>query len=100
MAAKRPGWSGGHEPFKRERERNRETGLMKTEGLLEMQSRHFSVRTLAELWNLSEDTIQRWFVDEAGVLKVGESGTRRRGCRVTLRIPEAVALRVYREKTR
>ena len=62
--------------------------------------RHFSVRTLADFWQLSDDTIQRWFEDETGVLKVGDDNKRRCGRRVTLRIPESVATRVYREKVR
>jgi hypothetical protein len=63
--------------------------------------RHFSPRTLAELWGFSEDTIQRWFEDEPGVLKHGESGAgARRRRKVYLRIPESLAMRVYEEKTK
>ena len=58
--------------------------------------RHFTVRELAALWNLSEDTVRRCFQREPGVIEVV-------GCRkvskrryITLRIPESVALRVYR----
>jgi hypothetical protein len=62
--------------------------------------RHFSVRTLAELWALSEDTIIEWFRDVSGVLKFGTPGGRGRRPRITLRIPESVAARVYSERTR
>lgn len=57
--------------------------------------RHFSTRTLAELWGFSEDTIQRWAEDEDDVLRCGSEGGRGRKRRVTLRIPESVAQRIY-----
>jgi hypothetical protein len=62
--------------------------------------RHFSPRTLAELWSFSEDTIVRWFEEEAGVLKCGQAGNGRGRGKVSLRIPESVALRIYQERTR
>lgn len=65
-----------------------------------MYERHLTVRTLSELWQVSDDTIQRWFEDQPGVLKLGADGKRRRGGRVSLRIPESVAIKVYREKAR
>jgi hypothetical protein len=63
--------------------------------------RHFSPKTLAEIWNFSEDTIQRWFEDEPGVLKHGETGDAKRGKRrkVYLRIPESIALKIYKDRT-
>ena len=63
--------------------------------------RHFTVAELAEIWKLDETTIRRIFQDEPGVLKIGKSN-RRDGKRdyITLRIPEAVALRVYRERSK
>jgi hypothetical protein len=67
----------------------------------QMFERHFSPRTLSELWGFSEDTIQRWFEDEEGVLRHGEAGDAksRKRRKVFLRIPESVAMRIYREKT-
>ena len=58
--------------------------------------RHFSPSELAELWNLSEDTVRRIFERESDVLifENPERGFSRR--RRTLRIPESVAERVYR----
>jgi hypothetical protein len=63
--------------------------------------RHFAARELAEIWKLDETTIRRMFQDEPGVFKIGRDG-RRDGKRdyVTLRIPEAVALRVYEKRSR
>ena len=62
--------------------------------------RHFSPRTLAELWGFSEDTIIRWFEDEPGVLKCGANGAGGRRRKITLRIPESVATRVYKGRAR
>ena len=63
--------------------------------------RHFSPKALAELWNFSEDTIQRWFEDEPGVLKHGETGAKHgKRRKLYLRIPESIALKVYQERTR
>ncbi|MBM3785747.1 MAG: hypothetical protein FJW30_15385 [Acidobacteria bacterium] len=62
--------------------------------------RHFSVGTLAELWSYSEDTVTRMFAEVPGVLKIGTTGKRGHRQRITLRIPESIAARVYAEKTR
>ena len=67
---------------------------------LTLTERHFRVRTLAQLWSLSEDTIIRWFADVPGVLKFGTAPGRGRRPRQTFRIPESIALKVYAEKTR
>lgn len=59
--------------------------------------RHFSTKTLAELWELSEDTIQEMFRSEPGVLTVGDPKPGKRP-KIMLRIPESVAERVYRRR--
>lgn len=61
---------------------------------------HYTPAQLAKLWNVSGRTIRRLFYDEPGVLKIGESGRRRKRDHITLRIPESVAARVYRERSR
>ena len=61
--------------------------------------RHFSAAELAKIWKLNETTIRRIFQDEPGVFKIGKSDRRKRDY-VTLRIPEAVALRVYAERSK
>jgi len=63
--------------------------------------RHLTPRELADIWRLVETTIRRIFQDQPGVLKIGKAN-RRDGKRdyVTLRIPESVAERVYRERVR
>lgn len=62
------------------------------------QGRHYSVKELADAWNLSPDTIRRLFADEPGVLVI-ENPDRRHGRRryASLRIPESVARRVYQK---
>jgi hypothetical protein len=63
--------------------------------------RHFSVAQLATMWAFGRTTIRRWFENEPGVLRQGESRLRRHRKRpyVSLRIPESVAVRVYRRHT-
>lgn len=51
---------------------------------------------LARAWELSPATIRRLFESEDDVLKHGEENPRKRRRYVTLRIPQNVALRVYR----
>jgi hypothetical protein len=60
--------------------------------------RIFTTRELAEVWQLSEQSIRRLFQDESGVFKLGDDNPRGRRGYCTLRIPEAVALRVWRAR--
>ena len=72
----------------------------RTEGLRGLAfERHFSVRELAGLWQLSEDTIRRMFQDEAGVVEVGNEKRSYRRRYTTLRIPESVVVRVHRRRS-
>jgi len=59
--------------------------------------KHFSVAELAHAWKLSENTIRRMFENEPGVLKWGTTESRFKRRYTTLRIPETVVLRVYRQ---
>lgn len=59
--------------------------------------RHYSVKELASLWNLSDRTIRRMFVGEPGVVEWGACERRRKRAYKTLRIPESVARRVHRK---
>jgi hypothetical protein len=58
--------------------------------------KHYSVKELATLWNLSDRTIRRMFVGEPGVVEWGTCETRMKRGYKTLRIPESVARAVYR----
>jgi hypothetical protein len=60
----------------------------------------FTPRELAELWQLSEQSIRRLFQDQPGVFILGDDNPRGRRGYQTLRIPELVALRVWQERTR
>jgi hypothetical protein len=57
--------------------------------------RHFAPQELADLWNVSVQTIREIFEREEGVLKIGRDGSRTRRRYKTLRIPESVAERVH-----
>ncbi len=59
--------------------------------------KHYAISELAELWNLSENTIRRIFENEPGVLKWGTREGRFKRRYTTLRIPETVVLRVHRQ---
>lgn len=59
------------------------------------EGHHYTVRELAKEWNLSADYIRRVFDGEPGVLVFTRRRPGRRMYRV-LRIPAAVAERVYR----
>jgi hypothetical protein len=63
--------------------------------------KHFSAGEIAEIWKLDETTVRRIFQDEPGVLKLQKLRVKRgKRSYVTLRIPEAVALRVYAERSK
>lgn len=51
---------------------------------------NFTVAQIASMWQLSTDTIQRLFEDEAGVVTLGAKNPRGKRRRVTLRIPREV----------
>jgi hypothetical protein len=57
--------------------------------------KHYSAKEIAEAWNLSQDTVQRMFLREPGVLVITGSIKRYKRTKRTLRIPESVRFRVY-----
>ena len=61
---------------------------------------HYSVQQVAKEWGVDAETVKRAFIDEAGVLILGDQ-ERRDGRRayLTIRIPESVLKRVYSERT-
>jgi hypothetical protein len=63
---------------------------------LGVSGHHYSPVELAEAWGVSVQTIRDLFKSEAGVLKIGKSGTKYRRPYFTLRIPEEIAQRVHR----
>lgn len=59
---------------------------------------HYTPQQIAELWCIDANTIRRLFIDEPGVLRLGNSHRGKRSY-VTLRIPAGVVERVYKERT-
>jgi hypothetical protein len=57
--------------------------------------RHWSIGEIAEVWNLSAQTVTKYFCDEPGVLKHSNTPTRKCRTYTTLRIPESVVIRVH-----
>ena len=60
-----------------------------------LREKHYSVLELATIWNVSDDLVRRLFRSEPDVVHITEHKPGRRRYEV-LRIPESVALRVYR----
>ena len=60
--------------------------------------RIFTPAELARAWQLSENSIRRLFQDRDGVFSLGDSNPRGKRGYQTLRIPESVALAVWRER--
>ena len=60
--------------------------------------RHYTVKELAKIWNLSDETIVKLFESESGVFVISErrKGYISRRRYRTLRIPEFVVERVHR----
>ncbi len=59
--------------------------------------RHYSVAEVAAMWNLSKDVVRKIFRHEPGVLAIGDPNPRGRRGYVTLRIPQTVLERKYRQ---
>ena len=58
--------------------------------------RHYTVSEVAQLWNLSDNTVRKVFRDEPGVLRTQLPSLRaRKRQNITLRIPESVVYRVH-----
>lgn len=60
-------------------------------------ARHYTVAEIAAMWNLSKDTVRRIFQNEPGVLVLGGRSQGHKRCYTTLRIPQSVLERVYRQ---
>ena len=63
-----------------------------------LSTRYYSVKDIADLLSLSQDSIRKLFQDEPGVFTLGSNNPRGRRGYTTLRIPEEVALRVWRAR--
>jgi hypothetical protein len=80
--------------WKLEEEPEKPFGLDDLEQSCIMAEKHYAPAELAEIWGVDPETIRNIFRDEPGVLKLGNSGSKRNY--ITLRIPESIAERVHR----
>ena len=69
-----------------------------------MTEKHYTPQELADLWHFDQSKIRRMFMNENGVVRLGEP-SRRVGRTLkrkylTMRIPESVAERVYARLTK
>lgn len=66
-----------------------------------MLERHFTVKELSKEWHLSFTTVTGLFMYEEGVVRLcsNEGTARQKRAKVSLRIPQSVAERVYRRLT-
>jgi hypothetical protein len=78
---------------------------MKAETLTEMAAdvcknigRVYTTQNVAQMWGLSEQTVRRLFADEDGVFTMGSPNPRSKRGYTTIRIPEAVLLRVWKAR--
>lgn len=58
--------------------------------------RHYTIAEIAEIWNLSYDSVRKLFMREPGVLVLGHCSSRSKQGYTTLRIPQSVMERVHR----
>jgi hypothetical protein len=63
------------------------------EGALE---RHFSIKEIAEIWGLCENSVRDIFKDEPGVVRIQRPKSRYKRSYTTIRIPKSVLERVHR----
>jgi len=59
--------------------------------------RHYTAKEVAELWQLSEDTIRKLFRVTPGVLKISQPARRFKRVYVSIRIPESVLQKRHTE---
>jgi predicted transcriptional regulator len=63
-----------------------------------MLEKHYTVQEIAAAWNVSEETVRRFFRDEPGVMHIGKptssAGRKYKRRYFVLRIPESVMEKV------
>jgi|SRR5450432_347126 hypothetical protein len=80
---------GGAEPF------SKNAGSSHNMTRTAVFEKHYSVKELADLWNLSDRTVRRMFSEEPGVVQWGTGERLTKRAYKTLRIPESVVRRVH-----
>lgn len=61
-----------------------------------LSTRYYSVKEIADLLSLSQDSVRKLFQNEPGVLVLGDQSSKYKRRYTTLRIPEPVLHRVLR----
>ncbi len=63
--------------------------------------RHYTLTELSRAWHVSRPTLRAWFVNEPGVICYGSDKLKkgRHRTHLSMRVPESVARKVYREHT-
>jgi hypothetical protein len=77
---------------------NQARGNSRGENVSSPFGRIYTPAELARAWQLSENSIRRLFQDEPGVFTLGDPNPRAKRGYCTLRIPEAVASRVWKAR--
>lgn len=67
----------------------------------DFMERHYTLSELAKAWGVSRYTVDAWFKGVPGLLRYGSDKLKkgRKRTHISLRVPESVARRVYRERT-
>ena len=61
-----------------------------------LSAHYYSAREIAELLNLSQDSVRKLFQNEPGVLVLGDQSSKYKRRYTTLRVPDSVLRRVLR----
>jgi hypothetical protein len=59
--------------------------------------RHYTAKEVAELWNISQDTVRDLFRNTHGVLKITQPARRGKRSYLSIRIPESVLQKRHAE---
>lgn len=67
----------------------------------DFMERHYTLAELAKTWHVSRYTLEAWFRNVPGIIRYGTAKLNkgRKRTYVSLRVPESVARRVYKERT-
>ena len=61
-----------------------------------ISEKHFKVEEVADLWNMSTNTVRRIFLNEPGSIQYSRPRSKYKRGYTTILIPESVLNRVYR----
>lgn len=72
------------------------------EAMPDFLEHHYTLGELAKQWHMSRGKVDEWFRDVPDIIRfgVGKLTKSRKRTYMSVRVPESVARRVYRERTR